>query len=195
MSYWSAFIDGESRSVWMRRLSALLSISFIAEEEGGGGVIVAANMDTGSTFSWPSLTCGAVSCVRTLSGGIFTLHESSLPQFEVKSRTWCSSAVLPKPRPHQLYQFGPMVWSRALNGWDRSGIADSSNVTPARCWQMYPLDQCQEKQQGPRLIYWARHKDFSHCCWVKEVETAFLLFLQSFDHFGLYICTSEPLSG
>lgn len=56
----------------------------------------------------------------------------------------CSIADDPRP-----YQSGPMVRARNLTVETWSANAEGSNVTPAWCWQMYPFEQSQEKQQGP----------------------------------------------
>lgn len=86
------------------------------------------------------------------------------------------------------------VWSAGLgkkpDGWDWGAKAEGSNVTLAWCWQMYPLDQRQEKQQGPLWSTAACCRDLSHCGQGEEVDHNFT-FLSSLLYSELkklYLC-------
>lgn len=148
MSYWSALIDGESRSVWMRRLSAHFSIPF--EEERWGQTSMAAQIHEPQAFwDWNSSSVWVL--VYLMSQELF-LYRSLLLALSV-----CSHALGQRP-----------------DASDWSANAEGSNVTLAQCWQMQPLHQRQEKQQG---LIWstspAWRRDLSHRCQVTDRDQKF----------------------
>lgn len=75
------------------------------------------------------------------------------------------SFALVQPLSAQSHELG-----KKPDGGEWSANAEGSNVTLAWCWQMYPLGQSQEKQQGPVWSTASQRWDLSHCPQVKEVD-------------------------
>lgn len=140
MSYWSAFIDGESRSVWMRRLSALFSISF---REGWSYLFMTLNV------MWHSELCEDTLWKRVFFVWIFCSTFCTCCKLGLYLVEWMLMAVFCcSPDHSQPYQFDPMVWAKSpmVETWERM---QKAAMWPAWCWLMYLLHQGQEKQHDP----------------------------------------------